>query len=329
MDCLNRSQISALSIIADPDKLPGVENALRVFTVPELLKTAEQHNISAIVFHKLLKMKTQLSEPLRNIVDTAQEELRLSASVMMDLDFHGQTLSDKLTQNGIQHRLVKGHVFAQDLYADLNQRPYTDVDIVVAQDQFHQAINVAKECGLNHFTKDILDHTERDQEAKLTKPDSPHLLIELHANLTHMRALRRHKTIGLPQIEHIYDWQTPFVGHFIIAVAHASLGHKFHNLKLIVDCLQAMRKLQKSDLPHLEAVVTALNLETEVATCIHLCAALFTDETTQAQALMISQNLSLPSGRGLVRPVDVMQAPFKKSLQSRWRRRLFRLYQLS
>lgn len=325
---LSSKQRQILARLSDPENAAPIDDLFAAYSVSELFEAAEKHNVSSIIYRKLQNHSSNAPPALSAQIETMKQYLRIQAATMMDLEFRGAKLSGKLHEAGIENRVVKGQIFANDLYRNANDRPYTDVDIVIDENRLPQAIKVANTIGLKHSKREHFDNTFRDQEVKLILPGSPHLLFEIHGNLVHMRALRKNKKIGLPELSLAYDWDTPFVGHFTVAVAHASLGHKFHNLKLMVDILQAMRKLSDNDFPHLAKVINSLNIGLETKACLDLCSSIFSSDDVISKAATISDNLSLSKPSRIVRALDVMQAPFQNSFQSRWRRRLFRLSQL-
>jgi Uncharacterised nucleotidyltransferase len=328
LDQLTPHQCDVLSVLADPEASASQTNALSAFSAADLFAVAQMHGVSHLVYRKIKASDASTSADVSKVLEIEREAYRIQSAVMLDLSFRGDELSKALTGANIDHRTVKGLKFATDLYDNQNDRPYTDIDIVLPLEHLGNATQIGKDLGYIPAEKLVLDHSQSNQEIKLLRPNAPHILIELHGNLVHMRALRRVKKIGWPELSLAYDWTSPFVGHFIIAVTHASLGHKFHNLKLMVDCLQALRRLRPDDLPYLGQMVRSFNLELEVATVLNLCSAIFVDKKIKEKAGLMASQLKLPSPFRLIRAEDVLQAPFKLSAQSRWRRRAFRLYQL-
>jgi hypothetical protein len=328
LDRLSQRQCEVLSVLADPEAQTLQTDALSAFSAADLFAVAEMHGVSQLIYRKIKASDASTSAAMSQFLKIEKEAYRIQSGVMLDLSFRGNELGKALNAANIHHRTVKGLTFANDLYDNANDRPYTDIDIVLPLEQLVNATHIAKGLGYIPAEKAILDHSESNQEIKLLRPNAPHVLIELHGNLVHMRALRRVKKIGWPELSIAYDWKSPFVGHFIIAVTHAALGHKFHNLKLMVDCLQALRRLGRDDLPYLGQMVRRFKLELEVATVLNLCDAIFVDQKIGEKATFVTAELKLPPPFKLIRAEDVLQAPFKRSAQSKWRRRAFRLYQL-
>lgn len=328
MNRLNDEQCAVLSALCDPEATTAGIDPFSVFTLDDLLRVAEVHCVSQIVERKLKAFSANASPRLQEALNAANEQMRIQAGVMLDLDFQGRKVMDALKGADIECRLVKGQTFANDLYSNQNDRPYTDIDIVVPAERLAEASALAVELGFLRIEKTAFDNSAIYQEIKLIWPGAKHILVELQGNLVHMRALRRVKKIGFPELKLAYDWETPYVGHFVVAVTHGSLSHKFHNLKLLVDCLQAMRRLRESDLPHLCKLTKQLNLGLEVATCLRLCRSIFDSDEVAAKHKLITEHLGLRNPLEIVRGEDVVQAPFAGWNQSRTRRHLFRLSQL-
>ena len=185
-----------------------------------------------------------------------------------------------------------------------------------------------EEIGYNRPTK-AWDNSDRDMEYKFTHPQHPIVLIELHGNLVHYPSLRRRTSFGLSELLEAGegDGEAP-IALLATAIVHASLGHKFDKLQILVDVLQAARQLKTDDYDKAANILITLRLGLECAVCLSVVGELFDDETARALAMHFRSGALVKVGRSLITPDSIVQAPSNTKLSSSWRRRkTFRLLQ--
>jgi len=256
-----------LCSLADPDApiAPVPAEA-----VDPLLRLARQHNVLPVVTRKLT--------PRHSTADlkAAQGELTLLVGLSMHLRGIAAKLDRTIADRQLEAVIVKGPVFARQIYPAPSDRPFTDIDIMVAPSARAPIGEVLTNFGYQLFRKPLLDHTEQNQEEKWIQPDMDALLIEVHGNLVHYQGLRRRISFGYA--EYMASSRGSLgagLPQFFVAVVHASLGHKFHQLRLLVDVLQAFRHLAPDEVAALPDMSRRLGLALEARLCLELIAELF------------------------------------------------------
>lgn len=123
-------------------------------------------------------------------------------------------------------------------------RLFTDIDMLVETSDHERVSTALERGGFRRMQKAFFDRSEASEEQKWVLTEISAVLVELHSNLVPYPALRRKVTFGYEQLAASGEGnpEAP-LALFFSAVVHASLVHKFHQLRMLVDVLQAWRKL--------------------------------------------------------------------------------------
>jgi hypothetical protein len=227
---------------------------------------------------------------------------------------------------GFEAALVKGPVFAARLYRLVSDRPYTDIDLLVAASAREAVSGALERAGFVRLQKAVFDRSSAYEEQKWSLPDIPEGLLEVHANLVHYPALRRKVSFGYRELVAAGDGDPEAPPSlFFTAVVHASLGHKFHQLRMLVDILQAWRNLGPEDRRSLAALARALGLETETSVCLTLVSDLFDEPGARDVAVSLAGTPAARAASMLVDAPTLLAAP--RSRLSWLRRHAFRVAQ--
>ena len=300
-----------LCSLADPE---AVAVAVPAEAVGPLLKLAEDHNVQPVVVRKLA---TQHSTPA---LAEAQREITLRIGMSLHLKGIAAKVDRHIADNHLEAVIVKGPVFARQIYPTPSDRPFTDIDIMVAPSARAPIGELLKGMGYHLFLKPVLDHTEQNQEEKWIQSDMSALLIEVHGNLVHYQGLRRRVSFGFA--EYMRCGGDTGVPQFFVAVVHATLGHKFHQLRLLVDVLQAYRHLTDNEVTVLPDMARQLGLALESRLCLELIASLFDAPGADATARRIAGGRASNLATRLVDGAAVLSAP--SAFLSKVRRHTFR-----
>ena len=248
----------------------------------------------------------------------------LSMGLTMMLEHYYQAISEKVEKAGLRAVVVKGPVFARNLYAHVNDRPFTDIDLLAHSDDIEAVAQILSELGFTRFKKEVWDRSDDYQEQKWLLDGNANVMIELHGNLVHYPSLRRGVSFGYEDFKKASqkDGDCP-LALFMTAVVHASLGHKFHKLQLLVDILQAFRCLSDDEIAMLPAVAAQLSLRLEVALCLNLVADTFEEPRAKATAKQMALFVQSSLANSLVSPSMLLETQG----QSRLRRHMFRWLQ--
>jgi hypothetical protein len=300
--------------LADPE---AVAVAVPPDAVDPLLRLARDHNVLPVVTRKLAAQHSTAD------LGAAQSELTLLVGLSMHLRGIAAKVDRYIADRQLEAVIVKGPVFARQLYPAPSDRPFTDIDIMVAPSARAPIGELLTGLGYQLFLKPLLDHTEQNQEEKWIQPGMAALLIEVHGNLVHYQGLRRRISFGYAEFV-ASGRGDPGAGlpQFFVAIVHAALGHKFHQLRLLVDVLQAFRRLTPDEVTALPEMARQLGLALEARLCLELVAALFEVPGAVAVAGRIVGGSASRLATRLVDGAAVLAAP--TAFLSKVRRHSFR-----
>lgn len=303
-----------LCSLADPEA-PAVAVAADV--VDPLLKLARDHNVLPVVTRKLATQHSTAD------LTAAQSDLTLLVGLSMHLRGVAAKVDRTIADQELDAVIVKGPVFARQIYPTPADRPFTDIDIMVAPSARAPIGELLTGLGYQLFLKPLLDHTVQNQEEKWVQPGMQALLIEVHGNLVHYQGLRRRISFGYAEFMASGEGNAKAgLPQFFVAVVHASLGHKFHQLRLVVDVLQAYRRLAADEVAALPEMARQLGLALESRLCLELIAELFDVPEAGAAAARIVGGRASSLATRLVDGAAVLAAP--TAFLSKVRRHTFR-----
>ena len=316
--------------LADPERAPLSREEIGDTDILAMLRMARDHNVEPVVLRKLSGLDFDDVEGFDAYRRVASRDFMFLTAITRELENQAGRIAGRLEAAGIPHAIVKGMAFAKDLYPSTADRPFSDIDILVPVSVLADCERTLEDLDYVRFTRDIFDKSEANQEQKWGYQGDTTLLVELHTNLVHVPRLRRRISYGHEAFSMAGDnGKRPVAGHFATAVVHAAAGHKFHQLRLLVDVLQAARRLSDADLSHLRDVMKSLPIQPEVAMSLALMDALFRASAEERQGARIAEALRLPRSW---RPVDA-RAVLESMHEGYWRskivRHAFRYYQMT
>lgn len=321
---LDPRQQALLCHLADPEVPAPEAGELSCFEPADLVDLVCYHAIEATVWRKLSPLSGIPGHGWAGAMEALTERVRVATGVTMMLEAHAARIVHELRARGLPHRLVKGAAFAGALYPQISDRPYTDVDILVPAAVLD---DVGAAMVASGFALAVLPRPEKAEiyrEQKWIREGEPHLLIEVHTDLVHLPAMRRRVTFGFQQVEIAdYGGTSPASGHLLTAVVHGAIGHKFHQLKLAVDVLQAIRRLGGA-MPQAIAAARQLDLTYELAAAASLVGRLFPGAQADAPINALASLMDTP--RWLDRDT-ITNAHLRGDIRSRFRRFAFRWQQ--
>lgn len=298
--------------LADPERAAV---PVRSDSIDAVLDLADAHRVLPIVLRKL---GDQVPEPRLGT-------LRRQVTDWIGPMLHLRTVSahvNALVARGTAAAVVKGPELADAAYPTRADRPFTDLDIVAAPEAHAALGELLRGLGYRLYRKPLMDHTESNQEQKWIHPEIPALLVEVHGNLVHYAALRRRVSFGYAELTRSKA-ASPELARFCTVVVHATLGHKLHQLKMLVDVLQTYRRLRPGDVAVLPQLAAELGLALEVGLCLDLVAKLF--DIPAAAELARNVDPVERRYRRLVSPGTVLAYPTSRTAAAR--HHLFRAYQ--
>jgi hypothetical protein len=311
----DRDLAGALAYLADPEKpAAGVHGPAGREAV---LALAEPHGVDAILWRKFGGGHDGPG---------GREMLHRIGQAML-LDRFRHDITRALAAGGVGLSVVKGPVFAERLYPVRGDRLFTDIDLMVEDGAMGKAIAVMAEFGYRRCDGPE-SGLRRSKEYKFTHPAHRNVLIELHGDMVHYPLLRRRAAFGRRELLRAGDGDGEAPGALLAtAIVHATLGHKFERLIMLVDVLQAARRLPAADHRRFADTLAAMRLGLECAVCLNVTAGLFEDGAARELAGRFRSGLRSRAGRLLVTPRSVIAVKEKSPRASWLRRKAFRLLQ--
>ena len=327
---LSPSQVKMLARLADPESLTFEGLSIDALELSEVVIAADRHAVMSIVARNLVAAHVTggslLGEAAR-ILDAHNGQLAVAVGQSMLLDHHAKRIVERFAAQGVAAEIVKGPGFADRLYRDRGDRQYTDIDFLVAPESLDDANRVMPSIGF-HRPQKAWDNSNRDLEYKWFLEGNRSVLVELHGSLVHSRALRRRIPFGHAELLVARgEGNHSAIADLIVATIHASCGHKFHRLNMLVDVLQAARRITATDDDALYAAADRLGARLEMGVTLGVTGDLFNDERVRALAARFADRWGVKLGRRLVTGEAVLAAQSSAGKRSRVRRHLFRQLQ--
>ena len=327
---LSPRQVSLLARLADPESVTTVELPPEASELSEVVIAADRHGVMPIVARNLAAahvVRGSLFGEAARILDAHHDQLTVAVGQSMLLDHHAKRITDCFAAHGIVAEIVKGPGFADRLYRDRGDRQYTDIDFLVAPHSLDEANRVMPGVGF-HRPQKAWDNSNRDCEYKWFLEGNRSILVELHGSLVHSRALRRCIPFGHAELLAARgEGNHVAIADLIVATIHASCGHKLHRLNMLVDVLQAARRVAATDEEVLNLAVDRLGARLEMGVTLGVASDLFGDERVRALAARFSNRWAVTLGRRLVTAEAVLAAQSGAGKVSRIRRHMFRQLQ--
>jgi hypothetical protein len=322
---LPRDDLRPLVLLADPESQAPEGMHDNEARLARLLQSAVRHGVLPVVFRKL--REARLVDDAASAFDPYRTRILAGVGQAILLERRAQAIIARFADAGIRAAVVKGPVFAERLYPTRGDRPFTDVDFLVAPDSVDAANAAMEALGFVRPTK-TWDNSNRDREYKWLDRENASLLVELHGDLVHYPALRRRISFGYDQLAEV-EHGVPNSGPALLmtAIIHAACGHKFHELCLLVDVLQAVRRLEGGDDERFVMVCHAMGAALEAAVTLHLVGELFDQPQATALATHIDNGWTTRFSRHLIDEKAVFGPDRGKSIGAWWRRHGFRLVQ--
>jgi hypothetical protein len=320
---LEAEDLPLLLQLSDPEA-PAPAAAVEPTRLARLLAAADRHGVLAIVFRKCREAAAPAQVAL--VLDPYRPRVVGAVGQAMLLERTAQKLVQKFADDGVRATIVKGPVFADRLYRHRSDRPFTDIDFLVAPDSLDAANAAIEFLGFDRPTK-TWDNSHRNREYKWLSRENPSILVELHGDLVHYPALRRRISFGYDRLLEAGNGVPDSPPALLMtAVVHAACGHKFHELGLLVDVLQAVRRLKGEDEQVVEAC-RAMGAALEVAVTLHLVGELFHEPRAAKLAVRVGDHRAIRLGRHLIDAQAIFGPDCGNPTGAWWRRHGFRLLQ--
>lgn len=321
-DTLRFARRALLLRMADPQpNLPALET-INAAEIGPLLDAAGAHAVLPVVWRRLSEAPHVGSV---DQLEKAKYDVAILSGQSMLLAHFARQITAAFEQANLRYSVVKGPVFAGRIYPNRADRSFTDIDVLVHHDDLVKANALMKD--LNFVEACSADRpSDVYGEYKWQPPDGRNVLIELHADLVHSPKLRSRISLTYEALLEAGDGdpQAP-AALMLVAGMHASFGHQFERLQLLVDVLQAARHAVHSRAE--KQVVHAcrhIGGELAVATALDLASSAFNEPVARDLANRVSDNKLRYLAKALVSPRIVAGAQDRTASWRSWRCKLYR-----
>lgn len=318
---LSRADGRLLIALADPEP-SFAPPSLTAGKATLLLSQAERHGVLPSVLRKLRPSLTSRElVPVREAFAT-----RFSAGVAFNMQLRAQAkrLATALRAATLPALLIKGHDFADNIYPDPLLRPTSDIDLIVPLESLAAVEAVVAEIGF-----ELLPNQRDDEQMERKWIHSVHrtLMLEIQGDLVHAPGLRSKLSLGFAELCPQGDPEEAArpAARLAIAGVHAASSHHFELLRLVVDVLQAARRVQgAAEEQALEDLVRRSGTRLALVAALDLAGRLYPDKRCRELADGLAPVRFRAAARLLIN-ADVVMAmeTGERALQS-WRRSLFR-----
>ena len=327
---LRKEDAALLVKLSDPEAAAPIGFTDDPARLQRVLSAAEQHGVLPIVLRKWASVERADAQPERaSLLQAYQARQLLWVGQSLLLERHATTISAHCAEAGLKTSIVKGPVFASLLYPERSDRPFTDVDFLFPPADLEAANRLMPALGFA-LPQKAWDNSRRDQEYKWVSAANRSILIEFHGDLVHYPMLRRQVSFGYERLAAIEAGVSNRPAALLMtAIVHAACGHKFQELKLLVDVLQGARRVSGAEAEEdwfVESVV-AMGARLEAAVTLHLVARLFDEPRAAAIARRFGDHGAILLGNRLIQPEVILAGDEASRRRARVRRHAFRVLQ--
>jgi hypothetical protein len=276
---------------------------------------------------RLLSTGFACKESLEKILADATEHLVAIVGRSELLRAVEREVLEALRAQGLDPMVLKGTVFADRLYPDASLRPFTDIDILVAERAIPDARRTMVAAGYTRAAPGSRRHASEYAEEHWTHPALKELLIELHWDLVASPRVRKAVSVT-------YEDLRPLTGLngapspsalLLIAAIHGAAGHGFELLQHVVDVAQAARGAAGViDARELRLVARDKGQRLAVETALMTAALIMSD--TDSAALARAMDAEAPAWwlSRLLGVAAVVESRGRRHWRHSWRRQLYR-----
>ncbi|MGM0407635.1 MAG: nucleotidyltransferase domain-containing protein [Bacteroidota bacterium] len=237
---------------------------------PLLLDLAKKHRLTSHLVKNIGFLSDNVDSNVKEQIVMVQKGLSKKALLFSQNIIQ---INQKLTQNNIPHLFFKGPLLSLELYNDIGQRDYKDIDLLVPVDHIEKARELIQELGFNmQAPKPGLSQKQKkinytlSHHYHLSKPKSA-LEIELHWNMTNPKTFFPADTKRLIlNAVHIKfsNHSIPYISrieNLVFLAAHGSI-HQWYRLFWLKDFSEIIRQSTPNQIYEAFKLSQKLKLET-------------------------------------------------------------------
>jgi hypothetical protein len=312
--------------LADPQRLvPPPPGAMPWDEAGAILDAAAAHGVLPAVLRGLAQASRAAGGAGAEALERARQRLAAQAGFALLLSRHAARVLAALAASGIGATLVKGESFARRIYPDPGLRGFTDLDILVAQQDRRAAGEVLARLDLVEATPDYRAGKDYAEGKWLLATDRS-VMVELHGDLVHNPRLRRALHLDRAAVLAAGGGDAEDASALLlVAAVHGAASHQFDRLQHVVDVLLLARGAAGAvDAARLTRVAEGCRARTALGAALLVAARLFGDPAPAALARALGTGMAARLGAALIAPGTVLRAQTAARGRGSWRRKALR-----
>jgi hypothetical protein len=312
--------------LADPQRLaPAPPGPPPWEEAHAILEAASAHGVLPAVLRGLAQASRASGGAGGAALAQARARLAAQAGFGLLLSHHAARLLPALAEAGIGATLVKGACFARRIYPDQGLRGFTDLDILVAQQDRRAAGEVLARLGFVEETPEYRAGEDYAEEKWLLAADRS-VMVELHGDLVHNPRLRRALHLDRAALLAAGGGDAEDTSALLlVAAVHGATSHQFDRLQHVVDVLLLGRGAAGAvDAARLKRVAEGCRARTALCVALLVASRLFGDAACAALARRLGAGAAARLGAALIAPGVVLRAPTDARGRDSWRRKALR-----
>ena len=217
---------------------------------------------------------------------------------------------------GLPITIVKGPVFARNIYPKTDLRCYTDIDILAAESALPRLSQILGDNGYS-----LAEPSQNQREWQWINKTNNALMVEVQTNLIHADSL-----VGSISLDYELIGASPEGAPelLLVALVHGA-AHHYDRLQLVVDICQAARHLTgEAEEIRLEKLVRATKSRFAAVVGLRLAGRTMREPRCLQLARALGGNIYGPICDMLLTETVVMSAMTDRRIVHSWRRQLFR-----
>jgi hypothetical protein len=123
-----------------------ISNNIPLLGSKRFIMLAQKHGVLPVVYRTLKNFSIK-NQPLDSAINSLKQHYLLIAQTNMFMSAELLRLKKLFETNGIVVLVFKGPVLAQQLYGDITQRQYSDLDILIRQSDINKVAQILQSCG--------------------------------------------------------------------------------------------------------------------------------------------------------------------------------------
>ncbi|MFW6065382.1 MAG: nucleotidyltransferase family protein [Planctomycetota bacterium] len=301
---MRRIERTLLGLLRDPPQSP--KTPLDCVALHELFDLAHMHGVLPIVVDRITEGQAdgEISADAEKVLNRAIADMSVGAGRCMLLSAEVDRAIDALADAGIDGVVLKGPDFAKRLYARPQLRPFRDVDVLVAPQDFQPGCDALTAAGYKTVDSEMKYSRGYGQRGFVGQAGS----VELHWNVVNSPTLRKAVSVELDDLQLDSDGRPTPAACVLLACVHAACGHQFDRIQGLCDIAGLCAgRAGTLDTDYLVDVIPRTGADLAMATALRLAGQTLTEPS--CERLRRELGLREPAAaRAIIRPKTVLRS---------------------